>query len=60
MSSVNEEQRVERGEIWQTELRPDVFQLLQRSQRRFHKSILFLVAFDGSNQITGVTEGLAK
>ena len=60
MSSVNEEQRVERGEIWQTELRPDVFQLLQRSQRRLHKSILFLIPLDGSDQIAGIAEGLAK
>ena len=41
-------------------LRPNVLQLLQRTQRGFHKAILFLVAFGQANQITGITERTAQ
>jgi hypothetical protein len=33
-----------------------MFELLQRPQSRLHKSILFLIAFDGSDQFTGIAE----
>ena len=41
-------------------LRTDVFKLLQGTQRRFHKAILFLIPLDGRNQITGIAESLAQ
>ena len=41
-------------------LRLNVLQLLQRSQRGFHKAVLFLMAFDQANQITAITESTAQ
>ena len=38
----------------------DVFQLFQRPQRGFHEAVLFLIAFDQTDQITGITQSPAQ
>ena len=58
------ERKNQRSWAWQPKangiLRTDVFKLLQGTQRRFHKAILFLIPLDGRNQITGIAESLAQ
>lgn len=44
----------------QRTLRGNVLQLLQRSQRRFDEAILFLVAFDESNEFACVAQCLIE
>ena len=39
---------------------PNVLHLLQRTQRGLHNAVLFLMAFDQANRITGLTERTAQ
>ena len=38
----------------------DMLQLFQRSQRRFHEAVLFLVAFNGGDEFSRVAQGLTE